>query len=258
MLAKRASRGRGTWLSLALLCSTFAWGCSSSHATTTASGGSSAASMTSGSMTSGSGGAGGSGGSGGAGTIEPIAVSLSCEPGPYSACGETRPLPSEVATLIDLSDPDKVVGRCDSPVQTWDPANHTVLPNDAAAYPLVVHVSASGFEGPCSDCVINGVTPATTYGVALSLPYALWEKTGQTAILAVNEPWSIVAGGCGEACAIACLEGYQEFQPTGCLGSYARDFGIATDVPNPPDAYLLVDLADNEPLPCCPWQCQQQ
>lgn len=124
------------------------------------------------------------------------------------ACASTMPLPSEVRTVIDLTVPATVVGRCDSTTST------------------------------------------------MGLPYELWSGMGVTAVLAVNEPWTIVAGGCGEACAIPCLEGYQEFQPTTCLGSYARQFGIATDVVDPPDAELLVDLADEIAVPCCPWQCE--
>jgi hypothetical protein len=201
------------------------------------------------------GGGGSAPGSGGVGGQPPasIPVDVSCNDGPYDACAATMPLPDEVVTIIDLTDVDTVVGRCDARSEnTWDADNHTVLPDDPAAYPLVVRVSAQGFAGPCTQCEINGQPPATTYGVAIALPQALWNMT---AVLAVNEPWSIVAGGCGEACAIPCLEGYQEFAQTTCLGSYAREFGIATDVLNPPDAELLVDLAERIAVPCCPWQC---
>ena len=192
---------------------------------------------------------------GGEGGAPSIPVDLSCDPGPYEACETTYPLPTEVRTIVDLTDPDRVVGRCDSDMDTWDSDSHTVLPNDPDAYPLLVRVSAEGFDGECSYCEQGGVT--TTYGVAMALPYELWAQSGETAILAVNEPWSIVSGGCGETCAIPCLDGYQEFTPGTCLGSYARDFGVATNVENPPVAELLVALTDNIPLPCCPWQCER-
>ncbi len=183
----------------------------------------------------------------------------------YPACEVTAELPSSVVTVIDATDPATVKGRCDAEIEEgffFEEEHHLVLPEDRDAYPVLLKVSADGFEGSCTYCQVLSNNPIfTTYGVGFSVPYAAWaEGEGRRfARLHVNDPWKIVSGGCGEACAHPCVhpsEGYLEFIPTSCLASFGSGFGVATAAVNPPPANVIIELVPDETfMPCCPYRC---
>jgi hypothetical protein len=121
----------------------------------------------------------------------------------------------------------------------------------------LIKVSATGFEGECTRCG-ESVSPFgfTQYGLAIDIPYDGEFHGRYTTFVTVNEPWQVVSGGCGEACAHPCLSHYLEFQPTPCLSSHAHAFGIATDQEDPPIAEVIVQLIEPRTVEtCCPLEC---
>lgn len=158
---------------------------------------------------------------------------------------------TQARTIIELS--GNVTARCDS----WTgQADSFVLPADPQSYPLLVHVSAENFAGPCSACPNPS---ATQFGIALTVPdSALFGPNGRSARLAVrvSAPWFVVSGGTGEPAAWPCSDGYQEYGLQACVQSYFSGFGLVTKQAHPPPADAWVQLEPGgDVTTCCPYRC---
>ncbi|APR88419.1 hypothetical protein A7982_13768 [Minicystis rosea] len=105
-----------------------------------------------------------------------------------------------------------------------------------------------GADATCLDWCGDGVdTPSTTFGIAISTPGSLYGSNGGRVLaISVPPPWFFVSGGCGEACAYSCLEGYQEFGVRSCITLSHGSFGFATADPNAPSVEAVVELLDVE------------
>lgn len=176
-------------------------------------------------------------------------------PAPHPTCATPVALPAMARTVIDLTDPaDAAEGRCDSSA-VGSPA--IVLPEDPAAYPVLVRISSAGFGGTCTRCG-ESVPPygPTRYGVAIDVPSSVVGAGLYSVAASVNDPWRVVSGGCGEACPHPCLSQYLEFTPTTCLSSYFSGLGVATDASDPPVAELVVQLVTPRSVEvCCHLAC---
>lgn len=188
---------------------------------------------------------------------EPGALGDRCPaPAPYPTCATTVAAPAAPRTVIDLTDPAQAAaGRCDAEAPGWP---GIALPEDPAAYPVLVRVSSAGFDGACTRCG-ESVPPfgPTRYGVAFAIPDAIHHDVRHTIAASVNAPWRIVSGGCGKACPYACLSEYLEYRPTTCLSNFGQGLGIATDASDPPVGEFLVELVATPRAfgPCCHLAC---
>lgn len=186
------------------------------------------------------------------------------------ACEAQHPIAREARTVIDLRDPASVTrGRCDDGTDVGAQFFHAFeLPTDPAAYPVIVRIGAAGFDAPCAVCAAAESPPATTYGIGFRArgcaafdangactDGGLDTRLGLRPAVRVTEPWTVGAGGCGEACAWPCTGGYQEFRRTTCLTAYTAAFGVATEAASPPDGEIYIDLIPESLAPCCPFVC---
>ena len=163
---------------------------------------------------------------------------------PESVCCKPeaqRPVPSSVTTVIDLSSTETVpIGTCGSYFFDSPPSRLGYrLPVDPAAYPLkVILPTLTGADPACASTCGD----MTAFGIALETEGLIGGDTGRALAVLVPEPWRFVSGGCGEACAWPCLDGYQEFGIRTCITFSYGDFGFATADPAAPSVEALVDL----------------
>lgn len=194
-------------------------------------------------------------------TDGPVAVdpdlTSRCAAVAFPLCEDTTPLAREARTVIEAPDPNGAVpGRCDG--SDLDVPGAIVLPSDPEAYPVLVRVAGAGFAGECTSC-IESVPPYgfTRYGVKVEVPPEIFASTERHFIASVNDPWRIVSGGCGEACAHNCLSHYLEFEPSTCMPPIAEGIGVATDAVDPPVAELVVQIVGRDEFGrCCPLACE--
>lgn len=202
----------------------------------------------------------------------PAAVDAAVDPGfepppqvcaagdvPGACCaGEARPVPTTARTVIDLSGAATIAGRC-APYAV--DGRGLVLPADPAAYPVKLVLPAFTAPDPaCATTCAGGGVATTTFGVALELPDGLiGGNSGRGLAVLAHAPWRFVSGGCGEACAWPCLDGYQEFGVAACVSIGYGDFGLATAAPSAPSTTALVELVAHDlaqpptPRSCCPY-----
>ncbi len=184
-----------------------------------------------------------------------------------------RPLPTEARTVIDLRDVATLDGTCGRhDPRVYGPPSVLVLPQDPAAYPVKLITPALAGADPACATVCGGNEPAITrFGIAISTAVRdpvtgditsllVGSDTGRVLHLTVAPPWRFVSGGCGEACAWPCLDGYQEYgSPHGCMTIAHGDLGLATDDPRAPSVEAVIELAAAaDPFAsfgaCCPYR----
>jgi hypothetical protein len=180
-----------------------------------------------------------------------------------------RPLPALANSVLDLSDPKAIPeGTCGTYLSDEEPFRRAVLLSQSPAdYPMKVVLPAlSGADPACGEtCPIDvGQPPFTAFGVAVATGtvesgHLIGGNTGRLLVVSVPPPWFFVSGGCGEACAWPCLEGYQEFGVRSCYTMAYGDFGFATADPHAPSVEAVLELVDLQgeaafeyaPMGCC-------
>jgi hypothetical protein len=220
---------------------------------------SSSSSVSSLSTTTSSGGSGGSTFADGGVTCTDAVDALCC------AKDKLRPLPTSAASVLDLSMPEAIPqGTCSMYHQGQTLTTSLALSHDPADYPMKIILPAlSGPDPACLDVCSGNVEAITTFGVAIRTGapdegYLIGGDTGRVLAISVPPPWYFVSGGCGEACAWPCLDGYQEFGVRSCITMGHGDFGFATADPNAPsvEAVLeLIDLGGQQAFEVAPYGC---
>lgn len=201
--------------------------------------------------------------------FDPIA--LTCDDGREGklraeccATDSLRPIPDIARTILDLSNPEPLsAGTCAAYAEN---RRGVVLPIVPEAYPLKVVLPAveardPGCETACPPAE-DGLA-GTAFGIAIETGspehgYLIGADTGRVLAISVPPPWYFVSGGCGEACAWPCLEGYQEFGVRSCITLAHGDFGFATREVNVPSVEAVIELISIDvpaweyaPYGCC-------
>lgn len=170
------------------------------------------------------------------------------------------PVPSEVATVLDLSafgpgHPD----TC-GPFFELSLLEGLRLPIDPAAYPMQVILPAlDGADPGCEACWpgldvraqgLFGEEAVTAFGVALETYHAdlgrslIGGNSPYMLAVSVPPPWYVVSGGGGEAYPWPCISGYQEFGIRSCITLPYGGFGFATVDPNAPSVSAILTLVE--------------
>lgn len=209
---------------------------------------------------------------GGSGGASPIDGGVPCTDSPGSMCcaeDKLRPLPTTAASVLDLSSPETLsVGTCATYVNGQSGASAIPLSLSPGDYPMKIILPAlSGADPACMGICPDTGGPRTAFGFAIRTGsvddgHLIGADTGRLLAISVPPPWYFVSGGCGEACAWPCLEGYQEFGVRSCITLAYGDFGFATSDPNAPSVEAVVELIDLEgkpafeyaPYGCCLFQ----
>jgi hypothetical protein len=171
------------------------------------------------------------------------------EGGAAGCCTDGRvAMPERAVSALDLrSLASGALGTCGDPTKR-------ALPEDPAAYPLMVLLPA--FEAPDAACetACAGRGRPTSFGVVLELPSSLVERYRPRVV--APDPWRFVydhnslAGDC-------CVDGYQEFGERACVRpNYGGSIGFATSAPTVSVQRALIDLEPGEngiPATCCPY-----
>lgn len=167
------------------------------------------------------------------------------------------PVPSEVATVLDLSafapgHPDTCGPYFERPLE-----GGLLLPLEPAAYPIQIILPAVGGADPgCEACwpgstnPLFGDAPVTAFGVALETHHPdrgrslIGGDSRRMLAVSVPPPWYVVSGGGGEAYAWPCISGYQEFGIRSCITLPYGAFGFATVVPDAPSVSAILTLVE--------------
>lgn len=161
--------------------------------------------------------------------------------------GTRRLLPERAMTVVDLSDIAAIPqGTCGTYLSREPPTRRGYkLPSDPLAYPLKVILPAVTAADPaCRETCNPGGDVTTAFGIALETEGLIGGNSGRGISILVPPPWKFVSGGCGEACAWPCLDGYQEFGVRACTTFFHGDFGFATADSNAPSVEAIVELID--------------
>lgn len=179
-----------------------------------------------------------------------------------------RPVPALAQTVLDLSDPASITaGTCSTYTSDQFPFRRAIpLPVAPEAYPLKMILPAVDARDPGCESLCppgdDGVE-RTAFGIAITTGtpetgYLIGGNSGRVLAISVPPPWYFVSGGCGEACAWPCLEGYQEFGVRSCISLAHGDFGFATRDPRAPSVEAVIELitvdgpiAEYAPNGCC-------
>lgn len=179
-----------------------------------------------------------------------------------------RDMPATAASVLDLSGygpshPDTCAALLED---GFSFEFGVVLSPDPADYPMkVILPEVRGVDPACAEAcgtAAVGSPSATAFGIGFRtyIPGVSGPLMDDGLILAVSvpAPWKLVSGGCGEACAWTCLEGYQEYDvPRSCTTLGYGDFGLVTADPAAPSVEVLLELVDSAGAPAsyAPYAC---
>jgi hypothetical protein len=173
---------------------------------------------------------------------------------PNGCCADGRvALPERAASALDLrSLPSGALGTCGDPTKR-------VLPDDPAAYPLMVLLPAFEAPDPACETACAGRGRSTSFGIVLELPQSLVEQYRPRIV--APDPWRYVydhnslAGDC-------CLDGYQEHGERACVRTnYGGSIGFATGATTVAVHQALIELEPGEdgvPPSCCPYLADER